>query len=58
MLEIVDAHRAGGGEPRLDPFPGLVLEVEGDGEVRVERPEDQLQHPLVAGADQLHTRGP
>ena len=35
-----------------------MLQVEGDEEVRVERAEDELEHALVAGADQLYPHRP
>src|SRR5690348_11544056 len=56
VLEVVDPHCARSAEPRLDPVPALVLEVERDAGARIERAEQQLEHALVARADQLHAR--
>ena len=54
MLQIVDANGVGCGEPRLDSVPRRMLEVEGYEQLGVERAEDELDHALVARADQLH----
>src|SRR5439155_12580970 len=48
MLEVADADGARLGEQRLDPVPRGMLEVEREPERRVERAEQQLEHPLVA----------
>ncbi len=58
MVEVVDADGAAFAELGLDAVPRRVLEVEGDSRLRIEGAEDQLDHPLVARADQLHANRP
>src|SRR5262249_58559312 len=48
MVEVADADGAGLGQPRLDPVPGGMLEVERNPQRRVERAEQELQDALVA----------
>src|SRR5205814_3332843 len=48
MLEVADADGACLGDSWLDPVPGGMLQVEGEPQRRVERAEQQLEHPLVA----------
>src|SRR5438552_8796741 len=56
MLEVADADGARLGEQRLDPVPGRMLEVEREPQRRVERAEQQLEHPLVALPLQRYAR--
>ena len=58
VVEIVDAHRARSRQAGLDAVPGWMCEIEGNTQPGIERPEDQLDHSLVASADQLRTDRP
>src|SRR5262249_54056642 len=48
MIEVAHANGANLGQPRLDPVPRGMLEVERESQRRVERAEQQLQDALVA----------
>src|SRR5579864_5713261 len=58
MVEVVDANGATLREPLLDPRPRRMLEVEGEPERRVERAEQELEHPFVARILERHANRP
>ena len=57
-LGVVDAHGARLGDQRLDAVPRLVLEVEGEAELRVEGAEQQLSMPSSRGLVRTTRTGP